>query len=164
MAKAPRYKCVMCGTVVRAKKPARTCSTKCRVAYHRHIQNGGEERPVNCLDGDLVTRNVTGKSSVTQTPPSDRQAVFEIPDGYELVAKPDLERYRVAFDIVLDQQLRSATDPQKKSDFGAATLPTFQRPIDPPVVMEESPEMKKKREDEARKRSIANTLAALDDF
>lgn len=167
MSKAMRYKCVMCGKVVKAKKPRRTCSDKCRVAYFRYIQDGGEERPVNCLDKETVTANVTGKSSVTQTPPAHEQADFKIPSGYKLIDEKTHERLLDSHLLMTDLIFRGAIDPsllqsQKKSgaESGTATVPDVPTPpIDPPAVFFD--------EEAAKRRTIENTLksiAALDDF
>lgn len=167
MVKASRYKCVMCGKVVKAKKPRRTCSDKCRVAYFRHIQDGGEERPINCLDKETVTASVTAKSPVTQTPPSHEQTDFKIPSGYKLIDEKTHERLLDSHLLMTDLIFRGAIDPsllqsQKKSDSEPSVVAIPEVPIphiDPPVVIYD--------EEAAKRRTIENTLksiAALDDF
>lgn len=136
--------CEYCGKAfVSGRKDKRFCKPAHKSAFHR------EGPQIE------VSENVRSVQAY-------EQAVFAIPDGYELVAKQDLERYRAALDILIDQQLRAATDPQKKSEVLLPSLPTFTPATEKPVavIAEESPEMVKKRQE----LSIKNTLAALDDF
>lgn len=148
-----KYQCVRCGKIKETKQVMLTCSGSCRVAYHRYLKAGNPP-----LDPIRIDDDVTPVTPTLQTPPAHEQAVFAIPEGYELVATQDLERYRAAFDMMLNEKLGALTDPQKKSEPTFTGATTFQKPIDPPTVSVTFDE------EAARKRTIASTLAALDDF
>lgn len=111
MARRFEYECVMCGNIREAKQPTRTCSPKCRKAYQRYIERGGEEldfRPI----GEIVTP-VTPESffGVTPTPPAHEQAVnsYEPPPGYKLIEEQ-------MHDVFMHMLMTRATDGEKKSN------------------------------------------------
>lgn len=139
MAQVIEYECVMCGTVKESDRPMRTCSPKCRKAYQRYKERGGEE-----LDYCPLSR--VSQHGVT-TPPAHEQAES---DDQDYVKVP-----RELYELLL-YRLATMDTAEKKSDF-VLGQPTFTPPTEKPVVREIPDE-------ERIKRTAANTAAALDDF
>lgn len=148
-----KYQCVRCGKIKETKQEMLTCSGACRVAYHRYLKAGNP--PIDPIRIDDVTPDVT---PTLQNPPAHEQA-YSPPEGHKLITDEMHDLF-----MQLLREKKSGNQTTIFMPLSETTAYTEGQLIDPPTAIEESPEMKKKREDEARKRSIANTLAAIDDF
>ena len=142
-----KYQCVRCGKIKETKQEMLTCSGSCRVAYHRYLKAGNP--PLAAIKID----DVTPETSVLQTPPSDEQAII---DGFSSFTGNDDHDYITIPVSLYNFFMRlSESNTEKKSDF-VPGQPTFTPPTEKPVAVFD--------EEAAKKRTIASTLAALDDF
>lgn len=131
----------------------RTCSAACRNWYKRYRAAGNPEIEMIRIFDESDTPDTPG---VSHTPPSHRQAINDS-ENTELLRELVTEIGSLKSMLIALMGGQRLDDAQKKSDFAAGNQ-TFQKPIDTPVVTAVF------NEEEARRRSIANTIAALDDF
>jgi hypothetical protein len=134
--------CKQCGkkfTTSRSHTEFCPGSGKCRAAYSRALKKESAET----------------HGAFSDTPPSHEQAIT-VESLTAAIEKLTTEIVNLKA-LVISGTAARTIEGEKKSDY-TATPPTPQKPIDTPLVIREAdPE-------EAKRRSIANTLAALDDF
>lgn len=135
--------CKQCGkkfTTSRSHTEFCPGSGKCRAAYSRALKKESAET----------------HGALSDTPPSHEQAIT-VESLTAAIEKLTTEIVNLKA-LVISGTAARTIEGEKKSDFAGATPHAPMQPIDPPKVNVAF------NEEEARKRSIANTLASMDDF
>lgn len=137
------YECVICKVEFEAKQPARTCGTTCRKRYQRYLEKGCPELDVTPVSRHVtpdVTSDVTPIEKLYNTPISEGQVLLEI------LAELKMLNARLATPTMT-----------VNIPLGGNYVPNVPMPdIEPPKVFFD--------EAAAKARSIANCLAAIQDF
>lgn len=131
--------CKQCGNeFISSRSHAEFCSNKCRAAYSRALKKGSAET----------------HGAFSEIPPAHEQAISddETKEILRLLASDMASVKAILIALTGGQSLES----QKKSDFVPGQT-TFTPPTEKPVVREIDPEV-------AKRKTVQNTLSALDDF